>query len=461
MAYHLLPILPSSWIYQIQGLPAINTTLLDSHLDWPENSLSISKQIPNLECPWTWWECPESLMEMRAVRVSLEDHTNFAKLIPAIQPDPHPQPPHPADRNLLRPLATLGKSAAMTSGVSFLRRTEYISSEQGKSRFESSTSKGLVKSTGKNRVRKPVAADRNDPINLLRGIAKGFDIAYPKDAYTGPDGEGGLRAAPIASVEKKDWETPRNPKNPSLKLLDAYPLLPDLAAFPDSGGYMTMKFTTNPLAAAPIYDRRLDVALLRPLEMRPEIEAEVAAAQAAYAEDPTKPPPGPPPYDYEYFLPMHAEAVPSINRKMDVTEPNRNNSELYAYDKVKNENLNAFRYERLRTYETAKVESESEDPYAETALALYDPSPVDDGLLPEKQKAAYYYPILQKSVIRPRRAQNMARIGMLGALKKEESMREDGEGRIDYADIVPRDPDADEVERREAHRAACDIVVGD
>ena len=383
---------------------------------------------------------------------------SFANVNSAIQPDPHPQPPHPADRNLLRPLATLGKSAAMTSGVSFLRRTEYISSEQGKSRFESSTSKGLVKSTGKNRVRKPVAADRNDPINILRGIAKGFDIAYPDDAYTGPDGEGGLRAAPIAPQEKKDWETPRNPKNSSLKVLDTYPLLPDLAAFPDSGGYMMMKFTTNPLAAAPVYDHRLDVALLRPLEMRPEIEAEVAAAQAAYAEDPTKPPPGPPPYDYEYFLPMHAEAVENINRKMDVTDPERNSSSLYAYGRVKNENLNAFRYERLRTYETAKVESESEDPYAETALALYDIS-AHDGSPAKKQKAAYYYPILQKSVIRPRRAQNMARIGMLGALKKEESMRDDGENRIDYADIVPRDPDADEVERREAHRAACDIVI--
>ncbi|KAH0296798.1 Paf1 complex protein, partial [Aureobasidium melanogenum] len=58
----------------------------------------------------------------------------------AIMAQDPPPSLHPKDRALLKPLSALGKPTAMNNGVSFLRRTEYISSNAAAvQRFESST----------------------------------------------------------------------------------------------------------------------------------------------------------------------------------------------------------------------------------------------------------------------------------------------------------------------------------
>ncbi|KAI9763480.1 MAG: hypothetical protein M1840_000494 [Geoglossum simile] len=377
----------------------------------------------------------------------------------SIQAPLHPPAPHPHDRPLLRALATLGKpTSSLNSGVSFLRRTEYISTEQGRSRFESTTSRSLVKSTAMSATKKRRGGpDQNDPLNMLRAIIKGFDIAYPDEVYRGPDTANNLRGLVPSPPETEAWRNPKNPVRPELKLLDSYPVLPDLEAFPDTGGYMLMKFITNPVPSTDAYDERLDVGLLRPLEPRPVISAAMQEARDLYAADPKKnPAPGPPPFDYEYFLPPDRKAVQGIKRKFNVDDSGKNSQELYTNTNPQT-GEKFFRFNRIRAYETAIVSGSAESKYSEVALALHDPDPedVNQTIKKQKQKGAFYYPILQRSYIRPRRAANTSRMGTV-AIKKEEEMYTD---RVDYLDVIVRDPNAEEAMRRGEEKEKYDVAI--
>jgi len=297
--------------------------------------------------------------------------------------------------------------------------------------------------------------DQNDPLNMLRAIIKGFDIAYPDEVYRGPDTANNLRGLVPSQSETEAWRNPKNPVRPELKLLDSYPVLPDLEAFPDTGGYMLMKFTTNPVASTDTYDERLDVGLLRPLEPRPVISAAMQEARDLYAADPKKnPAPGPPPFDYEYFLPPDRKAVQGIKRKFNVNDSGKNSQELYTNTNPQT-GERFFRFNRIRAYETAQVSGSAESKYGEVALALYDPDLEDGDHVVKKRKGAYYYPILQKSQIRPRRVANTSRMGAV-AIKKEEEMYTD---RVDYLDVIVRDPNAEEAMRRGEEKEKYDMVV--
>ncbi|KAH0533940.1 hypothetical protein FGG08_007449 [Glutinoglossum americanum] len=374
----------------------------------------------------------------------------------SIQAPLHPPAPHPHDRPLLRALATLGKpTSSLNSGVSFLRRTEYISTEQGRSRFESTTSRSLVKSAALSSAKKKRSApDQNDPLNMLRAIIKGFDIAHPDEVYRGPDTANNLRGLAPTQSDIEAWRNPKHPSKPEVKLLDSYPILPDLDAFPDTGGYMLMKFATNPVASTDTYDERLDVGLLRPLDPRPAIQAIMQEAREQYAADPkNNPAPGPPPFDYEYFLPPDRKAVQGIKRKFSVDDSSNNLLELYTNANPQTEER-FFRFNRIRAYETAQVSGSAESKYDEVALALYDPAleRENPAAKKRKQKGAYYYPILQKSQIRPRRAVNSRQ----GTAKKEDELYTD---RVDYLDVVVRDPNAEEAMRRGGEKVKYDAAI--
>jgi Paf1 len=297
--------------------------------------------------------------------------------------------------------------------------------------------------------------DQNDPLNMLRAIIKGFDIAYPDEVYRGPDTANNLRGLIPSQTETDAWRNPKNPVRPELKLLDSYPVLPDLEAFPDTGGYMLMKFTTNPVASTDTYDERLDVGLLRPLEPRPVISAAMQEARDLYAADPKKnPAPGPPPFDYEYFLPPDRKAVQGIKRKFNVNDSGKNSQELYTNTNPQT-GERFFRFNRIRAYETAQVSGSAESKYGEVALALYDPDLEDGDRAIKKQKGAFYYPILQKSQIRPRRVANTSRMGAV-AIKKEDEMYTD---RVDYLDVIVRDPNAEEAMRRGEEKEKYDVAI--
>src|ERR1700709_2551482 len=144
----------------------------------------------------------------------------------AIQAPLHPPVPHPHDRALLKPLSTLGKPKFSDSGVSFLRRTEYISSYQSKSRFDSTTSKSLIDKTGVRSKKAAFNLDKESLEYIKSQIEKGFQIA---ESYV------------------REPTRVRHPTKRNVKLLEASPVDADRDGFGDAGGYITMKFLTNPV----------------------------------------------------------------------------------------------------------------------------------------------------------------------------------------------------------------------
>lgn len=324
----------------------------------------------------------------------------------AIQSRPGSQTLHPADKALLKPVSALGKPSA-SGAVSFLRRTEYTAS-QSTQHFTSSTSKDLVKLRSDGKKRKP-SVNKEDPINIMRNIIKGFDIAYPKDVFTGEDSTTALRGAAATDQEMKAWSNPRHPSKPDLKLLDSYPVLPDLDAIPSTGFYVVMRFNGNPVDKSKRYDERLDTALLRPVHNE-DAEAVYLDKMAAWEEsDKLKPAPIPE-YDYDYYLPQDTTAPHGIKRKLNVNDPENDDPELYTDDVA--DGNRAFKYSRLRTYETRAQEGDPDEFYNSTvALALHDPE-TDVGTAPgatkRLAKGAYFYPVVQRTSLRPKR--NVGRV---------------------------------------------------
>ena len=387
--------------------------------------------------------------------------------IAAIQAPLVPPPVHPRDRKLLRPLKSLGQPKTDTSGVSFLRRTQYTADETGRARIDPSGSRNLTNPNIKRR--RPTDASRDEPINVLRSVIKSFDIANPEDAYKGPDTEHNIRGAASTSAEIEAWKNPQHPTNPKLKLVDSYPILPDLDAITDSVGYMVTKFAGNPSNAVDMYDERMDVALLRPIEPTPEQIADINAKRAAHEADPVHyPDPGPPAYDYEFFLPSDAQMARNIKRKFDIDDPGRDDPSLYAVSEShKNTRQESFRYRHVRVYETGLQSHNLSNPYQEVALALYDPEieqqmagiKVDDGgVRRTRQKAAYYYPIVSKVQLKPRRSKYLASLGLP---VRPGNNQDDEVGKYDAVDLVVRDPDDVESSSRASHKANIDVQLDD
>ncbi|PQE11987.1 hypothetical protein CJF31_00000109 [Rutstroemia sp. NJR-2017a BVV2] len=312
----------------------------------------------------------------------------------SIQAPLHPPPIHPSDRNLLRPLATLGKPKFSEQGVSFLRRTEYISAYTSKSRFESTTSKSLVENIG-NRRSKPAAplpADRESPEYIKAQIEKSFQIA---------------------ATNLKDRSRVRHPTKRNVKLVDAYPLLPDLDAFPDVGGYVMVKFLTNPVPPSNVYDVRLESSILRPVPPSEEEQRHNQAVREAYELDPDHNPPPDDKIEYEMFMPENLSDAKNFKRKFDVLDPDHDDVNLYS--RIDDEGRGSFRLKRLRAYESAHTTGNVDQKYdEEVVIAVHDGT---DGL---RQRAAYYYPTVQRTSIRPQRNKNIQKMrGMIGGGEDE------------------------------------------
>lgn len=349
----------------------------------------------------------------------------------AIQAPLATPPVHPRDKNLLRPLAELGKPAFNPAGYSFLRRTEYISSD-AKARAEANAN--AVKTTGKppaaSKVRKPIDASKEDPVNILRSTVKGFDIANPEDAYTGPDTTTNIRGAMPTPAETDAWKRPKHPSKPDVKLLDAYPLKPDLGAVTDSGAYMITKFAGNPTPITEARDIRMDVGILYPRELAPDT------------------------YNYEFFLPDNEVATKNIISKLDVNDDACDDPALYT-DKAP-DGSGVFKFNFLRTYEPGRGSTRGDQQYREVALALHDPeldrqtadtksTARDNGIDPLDQ-GAYYYPVLSKVQLKPRRNKNLVQLGLASQAADDEVQKFDG------IRLTVREPDEGERTKRATHR---------
>ncbi|KAI9689938.1 MAG: hypothetical protein M1822_009820 [Bathelium mastoideum] len=359
----------------------------------------------------------------------------------SIQSLDHPPPIHPHDKPLLRPVTALGKGSSLTTAASFLRRSEYTSSDS-RSRFDSSTSKDLLRLRNDHKRARRSDVNKDDSMNILRNVIKGFNVAHPRDAYRGQDSGNNIRGAEVERIETDAWNNPRHPTNPNLRLLDSYPIVPDLEGLPETGSYLVTKFHTNPVAQTDTYDERLDVGIFKPNDESEEDKERMQAAQAAHEVDPSVPLPVPT-YTYDYFLPKSTASVRGIKRKVNPFDPEHESDGLY--DAVRNDGERCFHYDRVRGYETFQQTGNVNEEYKDTVLvALHDPkmgagAGGDDR---ELQKAAYYYPVLAKMFIRPRRAPN--RLGLPGR------QMEKSEDQVDAIEATIREPTEEENTNRQA-----------
>lgn len=366
--------------------------------------------------------CESDVKEPMFIRADL--------LYAAIQAPLATPPVHPRDKNLLRSLAELGKPAFNPAGYSFLRRTEYISSD-AKARAEANAN--AVKNTNKpptSKARKPIDASKEDPVNILRSTVKGFDLANPEDAYAGPDTTTNIRGAMPTPAEVDAWKRPKHPSKPDLKLLDVYPLKPDPDAVTDSGAYMITKFAGNPTLVTDARDPRMDVGILYPRELAPDT------------------------YNYEFFLPDNEVATKNVIRKLDVNDDACDDPALYT-DKAP-DGCGVFKFDFVRTYEPGRGSTRGNQQYREVALALHDPELDRQTESTEStargigvdplDKGAYYYPVLSKVQLKPRRNKNLVQLGLASQALDDEVQKFDG------IRLTVREPDEGERAKRATHR---------
>ncbi|KAL2255377.1 hypothetical protein VTK26DRAFT_3491 [Humicola hyalothermophila] len=317
----------------------------------------------------------------------------------SIQAPAQAPPVHPHDRALLRPLSTLGKPKGSDTAVSFLRRTEYISSVQSRPR---PTDHMFLKPSAGNAQKRPEKRkaspepDKGTPAWIKRRVEKSFEIA----------------AANLAERTRVKHPSKRN-----LKVVDAFPVLPDLEAFPDSGAYVTVKFNNNPVNMADSYDTRLLSGIFKPIERTAAEEQLYEAAKAAWERDPSLPKPSQM-MNYDFFLPVDTRTGENFRARFDVDNPDRDSSELYT----SSEAGGSFRFPRVRAYETAQEkEMDHDNKYdEEVILAFRDDESVSKGRADDSaHKAVYYYPVMQRTTIRPQRTKNIART--IGIADEEET----------------------------------------
>ncbi|KAI0481481.1 RNA polymerase II-associated [Xylaria cf. heliscus] len=289
---------------------------------------------------------------------------------------------HPHDRALLRPLQTLGKPKPADSAVSFLRRTEYISSVTTKGKHEAGALRSLNPTPLKRPTKRPSPEpDKDSPAYVKRKTDQSFSIA---------------------AAHLKDKSRVRHPTKRHLKLVESFPMVPDLDAFPDYGGYFTIKFTNNPVPASGVYDKRLLNAVINPGALPEEAEAAYKLAKQAHERDPANNPKPTNPQTYNYFLSDSLESSEKFNQRFDVLNPDRDDDDLYT--SRNSEGQGCFQFRFVRTYETKdEVELDNATKYDEELLIAFNSDEMLD------QKAVYYSPVIHRVVMKPQRSKTIHR----------------------------------------------------
>jgi RNA polymerase II-associated factor 1 len=267
--------------------------------------------------------------------------------------------------------------------VSFLRRTEYISSLVTTNK-ELNGGRVLLKKGPRPRKAPEAAAD--SPEVIKRKIDKSFDIA---EQYL------------------VDPKRIKHPSRKNLTLVDSRPLLPDVEAMPDSGAYVSVKFLTNPVQSGNTYDSRLLKGIFRPTDKTQEEEEAYQVALEAYEQDPVNNPRPQNFMNYEYYLADSKKTAENFTRKINPEDPDKHSESLYTHESKDEDGSSraCFQFMKLRAYETAsEVELSHETKYDVDVLLATN----DNGAFP-LQKAVYYYPVMQKIQIRPQRTKNIAR----------------------------------------------------
>ena len=278
-------------------------------------------------------------------------------------PDKIPTP-DARDLPLLRPLHSLGKPRAQDGGVSFMRRTEYAVSSKKAVNPLMQRAKRLVP-----KKRQSPEPDRDSPAYIKRKIGESF-----------------------AAAEKCRNGQIKHPSRMQAKRIGTIPLLPDVNSFPDSGAYVTVKFTNNPIPKSSVYDSRMSAGLFRPIS---QTEEEEQAYFAALHEWELGGKEGPPPAvrtSYDFYLADGPASASKFHEKLDLDNPDRENESLYSNLNSKGQGV--FGLTRLRAYDTVKeTELEHSSKYSQELLLTFKKTP--DGL----GTVAYYLPAMARTTL--------------------------------------------------------------
>jgi len=279
-------------------------------------------------------------------------------------------------------LQTLGKPKPADAAVSFLRRTEYISSAPSKTKPEAGPLRALNPTPLKRPVKRPSPEpDRDSPAYVKRKIDQTFSIA---------------------ATTLKDKSRVRHPTKRNLKLVDSYPLIPDLDSFPDYGGYFTIKFTNNPVPASGVYDKRLLTAIYNPSAASEEDEAAYRLAKQAHERDPANNPKAINPQRYNYFLGDSVETSEKFQERFNVLNPDNDDDSLYTSQNSDGNGCFQFRF--VRTYETKEdIELDNTTKYDEEVLIAFNNDETAD------QKAALFSPVIHRVIMKPQRSRTIHR----------------------------------------------------
>ncbi|EXJ69061.1 uncharacterized protein A1O5_07996 [Cladophialophora psammophila CBS 110553] len=304
----------------------------------------------------------------------------------------------PADQALLMSLDQL-KSQGAKNNVSFLRKTQYMTSSQ-MARANDAFMRSSAR-TQKPQVYKapPVPVTRDDPENIKRQIQKGFDLAYPDSIPFNPPA---AKANPITSQDRDAWRNPVHPDNPRLKPVEFYPIIPDLETGTDmASNWQALKFDKPPL---PPFkgrrDDRIDVGLLMASENASLMPA-WQAAKEAFDKDPERfADPGPEPYTWSLSVPKQPGSTSRIRQLFDDSNPRKDDPALM--EPLLEESADGslrLPFERVRVY--PKATQDTVDPHRIMALSLVDAKQLPRHSRFRKQgTTAYYYPILERVKMR-------------------------------------------------------------
>ena len=289
------------------------------------------------------------------------------------------------------------KTQFARSNVSFLRKTQYMTSGNSRIGDPLRQTNPRVKKPIENKPNAPLA--RDDKENVKRHVQKGFDVAYPDS--TPYNSEPSVQQP--TPQERDAWRSPIHPENSKLKPVSFHPILPDLEAVNHVGGqWTTIKFDKPPLP--PIHGRRddrIDVALLMGTPNQAQMPAYEVKKEAFDKQPDVYEDPGTAPSIWSLHVPKNPNATQRIENIFDDCSPLKNDTGLIE-DLLEESAVDGtlrIPFERARVY---PIDQQIVvNPRQLMAVSLVDEQNTSNSPQVRKQgAAAYYYPVFHRVKLR-------------------------------------------------------------
>lgn len=354
----------------------------------------------------------------------------------------------PADHTLMLTPEQLRNQDSKSTNVSFLRRTQYMSSHNARANDPLIRPNPRAFKPAANPAMHTEVLARDDKENIRRNLQKGFDLAYPESVQ---NNEAEVQSQAPTTAEREAWQNPVHPDNPGLKPVSIFPILPELDTPVDFSGLNYVKFDKPPLPAIQgRRDDRIDLALLSARTIT-SLEAGWRATKAAFDEDPLKwkEPALNPPQSWSLCVAQDPAKVQELRKILDDADPNHDSPDLYdglyrpKLDRSDPEDARPHvDYERFRTY--LNVDEGPMAGHTLYGLSFYDSRniPSDAGhRIKTEQRAAYYQPILSSLRLKS------DRVKVTGGVKSSQIVEAD-QNPFGSVSVYPRAVTAAEKESR-------------